>query len=78
VPGGIILTDIWLYLNQMLDQKLFVRPNLSKEIQAGKEADRCKKLIGALRYLYRNSVWALLLQSSLFFSFFGPFFPWDG
>eukprot|EP00435_Cladocopium_sp_Y103_P054437 s2974_g17.t1 len=54
--GGIILTDTWLYLNDLLDQKLFVKPNLSKEFQAGQEADRCKKLMGALRYLYRNSV----------------------
>ena len=28
---------------------------LTKASQAGKEADRCKKLVGALRYLYRNS-----------------------
>ena len=56
-----------------------MKPNLSKEFQAGKEADRCKKLMGALRYLYRNSFWALLLVSQIFqvFSFvcnlFDPF-----
>lgn len=55
VPGGIILCDIWLYLDKLLTSKLLVKPNVPKETQAGLEADRCKKLMGALRYLYRNS-----------------------
>lgn len=56
VPGGIILTDIWLYLDQLLDNKRLVKPHMSKVLQAGLEAERCKKLMGALRYLYRNSI----------------------
>lgn len=56
VPGGIILTDIWLYLDQLLDHKMLVKQHMSKQLQAGLEAERCKKLMGALRYLYRNSI----------------------
>ena len=55
VPGGLILTDVWLYLDRLLGEKLLVKTAETKVSQAGKEADRCKKLIGALRYLYRNS-----------------------
>ena len=55
VPGALILTDVWLYLDRLLGEKLLVKPNETKANQAGKEADRCKKLVGALRYLYRNS-----------------------
>lgn len=56
VPGAILLTDVWLYLNDLLDKRLLVKPQVPVQLQAGQEAERCKKLMGALRYLYRNSV----------------------
>ena len=56
VPGAILLTDVWLYLNDLLDKRLLVKPRVPVQLQAGQEAERCKKLMGALRYLYRNSV----------------------
>lgn len=62
VPGGTILTDIWLYLDGLLGGKLLVKEGESKQNQAADEAERCKKLIGALRYLYRNSCWVVLSQ----------------
>lgn len=49
-----MLTDCWLYLDHLLSKKLLVKPGESKEQQASLEAERCKKLMGALRYLYRN------------------------
>ena len=68
VPGGIILTDIWLYLDKLLEFKLLVKKDTEaeeqqqqpvtkeeKQQQAATEAERCKKLMGALRYSYRNS-----------------------
>lgn len=55
VPGSIVLTDIWLYLDRLLEKKLLVKQDEEKQAQAATEADRCKKLIGSLRYLYRNS-----------------------
>ena len=55
VPGSIVLTDIWLYLDRLLEKKLLVKQDEEKQVQAATEADRCKKLIGSLRYLYRNS-----------------------
>ena len=48
-----MLTDCWLYLDHLLNKKLLVKPGESKEQQASLEAE-CKKLMGALRYLYRN------------------------
>ena len=54
VPGGIVLTDCWLYLDKLLDKKLLVKARKSKQDQASEEAERYKKLMGALRYLYRN------------------------
>ena len=55
VPGATILTDIWLYLNEKCDKKLLSKPGVSIENQAAEEAGRCKRLLGSLRYLYRNS-----------------------
>lgn len=61
VPGCIVLTDIWLYLNRLLDYKLLRKPDLPVQTQAAQEASRCKRLIGSLRYLYRNSAWVFAL-----------------
>lgn len=83
VPGGIILTDIWLYVDKLLGFKLLVKKDdesegqqqqrpvtkLEKQQQAATEAERCKKLMGALRYLYRNSLSAQ--QHHRFWSCFG-------
>ncbi|CAL1163649.1 unnamed protein product [Cladocopium goreaui] len=52
------MTDVWLYLDKLLGEKLFVARDVPKQNQAATEAGRCKKLIGALRYLYRNSFFA--------------------
>ena len=50
VPGTILMTDVWLYLDRLLGGKLFVAQDVPKQNQAATEAGRCKKLIGALRY----------------------------
>ena len=55
VPGGIVLTDVWLYLNELMDNKLLCKKDEPVQLQAANEASRCKRLMGALRYLYRNS-----------------------
>lgn len=84
VPGGVILTDVWLYLDKLLDFRLLVKRDdeeqkeqqqqrpitkQDKQQQAATEAERCKKLMGALRYLYRNSFSAQ--QYHRFWSCFG-------
>lgn len=43
------------YLDRWLDGTLLGKKDLDKVSQASQEADRVKKLMGALRYLYRNS-----------------------
>lgn len=53
VPGGMFLTDCFLYLDDLFGGTLFSGPKL---INAAEEAGRLKKLIGSLRYLYRNSI----------------------
>ena len=53
VPGGMFLTDCFLYLDDLFDGNLICGP---KTINAAEEASRLKKLIGSLRYLYRNSL----------------------
>ena len=55
VPGGIILTDIFMYVDKLMNGKLLVKPDQDKTYQASVEAVRAKRLISSLRYLYRNS-----------------------
>ena len=43
------------YLDDMLGGSLLAKKGISKTIQASEEGGRIKKLMGALRYLYRNS-----------------------
>ena len=43
------------YLDQLLDGTLLCKPGVAKVVQASEEGGRAKKLIGALRYLFRNS-----------------------
>ena len=42
----------------------------SKLVLAGQDAKRLKKLVGALRYLFRNSTWDMIWSF-----FFIKFFP---
>ena len=68
VPSSVYLADTFLVLDKKLGQKLLVPaadpkadgnpapPPLSKEVLAGREGARAKKLLGGLRYLFRNSV----------------------
>ena len=58
VPSGYMLTDVFLQLDRKMNRNLF-QPN-PKEGEdrmklAGIEACKCKKLIGALRALWRSS-----------------------
>ncbi|CAK9081172.1 unnamed protein product [Durusdinium trenchii] len=56
VPGGIYLTDVVLFLDSLLDGKLLVqRDGKTKKVLAGEEAERLKRLLGALRALWRSS-----------------------
>ena len=55
VPSGFLLTDIWLRLDEKFRGGLVKpAPPDSKVTHAAKEAKRLKKLMGSLRYLYRN------------------------
>ncbi|CAK9034613.1 unnamed protein product, partial [Durusdinium trenchii] len=49
VPGAVLLTDVWLMLDQLFGGKLLCKPGESKRTQAATEAGRCKKLMGELR-----------------------------
>ena len=51
VPGGLFLTDVMIMLNEKLDMRLFQGNPRS---QAGREAQRLKRCMQALRYLFRN------------------------
>ena len=56
VPSGYFIADSYLYLDLLLKKKLFkpVPPNTRTDM-AGSEAVRGKKLLGALRFLWRSS-----------------------
>ena len=58
VPSGFFAADCFLYLDALLHKKLF-RPKIDRgesRLQlAASEGVRCKRAIGALRYLWRNS-----------------------
>lgn len=55
VPGGVVLTDVFLYLDKLMNGKLLAKRNEDKTYQASVEAVRVKRLVSSLRYLYRNS-----------------------
>ena len=61
------MTDVWLYLDGLLGGKLLVKKDIPKSDQAADEGTRCKKLMGALRYLYRNSTIAIYWSHQPFF-----------
>ena len=57
VPSAYFLCDVFLYLDTLLDRKLF-RVNEQRgprTVQAGQDAQRAKRCIGAVRYLWRNA-----------------------
>ena len=56
VPSAFLLTDILLHLDRLLGFKLIVPgEGDTKVVAAARDAKRLKKLMGALRSLYRNS-----------------------
>ncbi|CAL1159180.1 unnamed protein product [Cladocopium goreaui] len=55
VPGGLFLTDVMIYLDVLIGGNLLCKPGVEKVAQAADEAKRLKRLMGALRYLWRNS-----------------------
>lgn len=64
VPSALYLTDVILYLDDRLDKKLLLakqgtpEASMTKQDLAGREAGKLKKLVQALRYLFRNSALA--------------------
>lgn len=56
VPSAFLLTDVLLQLDRLLAHKLVVPGHGdTKVVAAARDAKRLKKLMGALRALYRNS-----------------------
>ena len=59
VPSGFFAADCFLYLDALLHKKLF-RPKIDRgesRLQlAASEGVRCKRAIGALRYLWHRGV----------------------
>ena len=57
VPSAYMLTDVFLYLDRLLNKQLFCKATKDepREVQAGKEGVKAKKCIGALRTLWRSS-----------------------
>ncbi len=71
VPSGFYLSDCFLWLDALLGKGLLV-PDAqhSKQSLAAQDAKRLKKLMGALRYLFRNSYWVMKQWWHKFSSFF--------
>ena len=56
VPGGLLLADAFLRLDELMSFKLLIpEPGKSKQDVAGAEGGSLKRLCGALRYLFRSS-----------------------
>jgi len=62
VPSGYFFADSYLYLDLLLNKKLFKpkpakdgKPPLTRADMAAIEGVKAKKLLGALRYLWRSS-----------------------
>ena len=56
VPSGYFIADSYLYLDLLLKKKLFKPdPPMTRTDMAGCEGVRGKKLLGALRFLWRSS-----------------------
>ena len=69
VPSGYFRTDLFIYLGRLFMGKL-LRPTLTegKKQLAAQEGSRMKRLIGALRFLWRSS--SLMKFRKLLFSHF--------
>lgn len=66
VPSGFFLADAFLLLDKRLEGLLLVTSDkMTKQDLAAREAKRVKKLMGALRHLFRNSPFALVLCNLL-------------
>lgn len=57
------------YADSLLEGRLLCKPGIPKVSQAGDEATRVKKLMGALRYLYRNSSFGFDIMVVSIFNF---------
>lgn len=56
VPSAFFIADCFLQMDKLLAQSLLVPTAAMNKVDlATLEAKRCKRLIGALRHLYRNS-----------------------
>jgi len=67
VPSGFYLSDSLLWLDRLLGGGLLVpSPEADKLALAGKEAKRIKKLMGALRHLFRNSYSVFIASVNIF------------
>lgn len=65
VPSGFYLADGLIQLDKLMLGCLLVPGDLeSKQSVAGTEAKRMKKLMGALRHLYRNCSLSIILPPS--------------
>ena len=54
VPSAYLITDVFIRLNNLCLQRIF-NGHADVKVKAAEEACRVKRLIGALRYLYRTS-----------------------
>ena len=69
VPSGFYLADGFLKLDRMFSGSLLVpTTDLSKADLAAREAKRIKRLMGALRHLFRNSPLPMFQSSKHKFS----------
>lgn len=60
VPSAFYLTDCFLWLDALLGKGMFIPDAENTRVTlAGQDAKRLKKLVGALRYLFRNSSWGI-------------------
>lgn len=57
VPSGFLIADTFLYCDHLFMGKLLQprQPGETKQTMAAEEAGNCKRLIGALRGLWRSS-----------------------
>ena len=70
MPSGFYLTDAIIWLDKLLGWGLLVpSPEADKPALAAKEAKRIKKLLGALRHLFRNSYSVLKPLMNIFVCF---------
>lgn len=69
VPGQVFLADVMLMLDKYLEGRLLVKADVGKVAQACEEGGRLKRLMGSLRYLFRNSNLAIIVCIVFLFCF---------